>query len=160
MADRMAVYRPYDVAESLLYVGVTKNFGQRWQQQAAQKSWWPHMARMTVDWYDDEAAAVKAEQDAIDAEHPIHNIARTNRNYRSSRVPPGTPPQKYMGSAEIGKMLSVGRQRVQQIVHEADFPDPYEVLAMGKVWKREDIAAWAREHGRTVADETGGAADS
>jgi predicted GIY-YIG superfamily endonuclease len=149
----MAVYRPYDAAGSLLYVGVTKNFGQRWQRHAAEKPWWSQMARMTVDWYDDEAAAVRAEQDAISNERPVHNIARTNKNYRSSRTLPGMPPQKYVGSAEIGRMLGVGRQRVQQIVCGADFPWPYDVLAMGKVWKRADVIEWARARGRPVEND-------
>lgn len=152
----MAVYRPYAADGLLLYAGVTKNFGQRWQQQASQKSWWLQMTRMIVDWYDNEEAAVRAEQDAIDNEHPRHNVARTNRNYRSSRVPPGTSPQKYMGSAEIGRMLGVGRARVQQIVKGADFPKPYDKLAMGKVWNRADVEAWALARGRPITGREGG----
>lgn len=57
------------------------------------------------------------------------------------------------GAAEIGRMLGgVSRQRVQQIVNRADFPAPVEVLEMGKVWKRADVEAWARDHGRAIAD--------
>ena len=59
-----------------------------------------------------------------------------------------------VGSAEIGRMLGgISRQRVQQIINRPDFPDPDAVLEMGKVWKREDVAAWARSHGRAVADD-------
>jgi len=57
-------------------------------------------------------------------------------------------PRYLVGAAEIGQMLSVGRQRVQQITNRRDFPKPYDVLAMGKVWKRSAVEAWAREHGR------------
>lgn len=58
------------------------------------------------------------------------------------------------GAAEIGRMLGgVSRQRVQQIINRPDFPDPVEQLEMGKVWKREAVAAWMASHGRTVADE-------
>jgi predicted DNA-binding transcriptional regulator AlpA len=53
-----------------------------------------------------------------------------------------------MGAAEIGAMLGVGRQRVQQIVSRSDFPQPEVTLAMGKVWKRSAVEAWARDHGR------------
>lgn len=57
------------------------------------------------------------------------------------------------GAAEIGRMLGgISRQRVQQIVSRADFPEPLEVLDMGKVWKREDVEAWAVAHGRMTAD--------
>lgn len=55
-----------------------------------------------------------------------------------------------VGAAEIGRMLGVGRQRVQQLIKSADWPKAEVELDMGKVWKREDIATWARDHGRTV----------
>lgn len=50
-------------------------------------------------------------------------------------------------------MLGVGRQRVQQLINSGDFPRPEVELDMGKVWKREAVVAWARDHGRLVADE-------
>ena len=58
-----------------------------------------------------------------------------------------------VGSAEIGAMLGVSRQRVQQLVNRDDWPKPEVQLEMGKVWKRADVEAWARAHGRTLADE-------
>lgn len=57
-----------------------------------------------------------------------------------------------MGTHEIAAMLGVSRQRAQQISTRKDFPKPYDVLHMGKVWKRKTIEAWAREHGRAVAE--------
>jgi prophage regulatory protein len=57
-----------------------------------------------------------------------------------------------VGSAEIGRMLGVNRQRVQQLIKRDDFPAPEAELAMGKVWKREAVEAWARSHGRDIND--------
>lgn len=58
------------------------------------------------------------------------------------------------GAAEIRRMFGgVSRQRVQQIVNRKDFPEPFDVLDMGKVWKRADVEAWARDHGRVVHAE-------
>jgi hypothetical protein len=37
-----------------------------------------------------------------------------------------------------------------QLIGSEDSPDPDAVLAMGKVWKRADVLAWARAHGRLV----------
>lgn len=45
-------------------------------------------------------------------------------------------------------MLGVSRQRVQQLIARPDFPKPDVVLAMGKVWRRDDVTAWAKAHGR------------
>lgn len=53
-----------------------------------------------------------------------------------------------VGSAEIGRLLGVSRQRVQQLVSRPDFPEPEVVLDMGKVWRKADVLAWAKAHGR------------
>jgi predicted DNA-binding transcriptional regulator AlpA len=57
-----------------------------------------------------------------------------------------------VGSAEIGRMLGVSRQRVQQLISRDDFPQPEVVLDMGKVWQRADVEAWAKAHGRLGED--------
>lgn len=57
-----------------------------------------------------------------------------------------------IGAYEIGQMLGVSRQRVQQIVSRADFPAPIKVLAMGKIWLTGDVEKWVREH-RTALTE-------
>ncbi len=52
-----------------------------------------------------------------------------------------------VGAAEIGVMLGgLSRQRVQQIVSRSDFPKPEVDLAMGKVWKTEDVERWIQEN--------------
>lgn len=56
--------------------------------------------------------------------------------------------RRLMGTHEIAAMLSVSRQRAQQITAHKDFPRPYDVLHMGKIWKRGAVEAWARDHGR------------
>jgi predicted DNA-binding transcriptional regulator AlpA len=56
------------------------------------------------------------------------------------------------GSAEIAQLLSVSRQRVQQLISRDDFPPPVATLAMGKVWRRADVVAWAKADGRLSDD--------
>lgn len=81
--------------------------------------------------------------------------------HRGRREQPPRPPRPprvadlgapYMGSAEIARYLGISRQRVQQISHKAAFPEPCEILAMGKVWKRADVETWARDNGRAVSE--------
>lgn len=55
-----------------------------------------------------------------------------------------------VGSHEIGQMLGVSRQRVSQLTARDDFPAPEAELAMGKVWRREDVVKWAQAVGREV----------
>ena len=58
-----------------------------------------------------------------------------------------------MGQAEIADRLGVTRQRVQQLIARADWPKPFEVLAMGKVWRTEDVEAWIKANRPEIADQ-------
>lgn len=60
--------------------------------------------------------------------------------------------RRLMGTHEIAQMLGVSRQRAQQITARKDFPKPYDVLHMGKVWSRAAVETWARDHDRAIAD--------
>lgn len=69
-----AVYRFYDRADVLLYVGISYNLASRWANHAAEKDWWPQVARKTVVMYGSRDEAADEEDRAILAEKPIHNI--------------------------------------------------------------------------------------
>lgn len=51
-----------------------------------------------------------------------------------------------MGPEEIRVRLGVSRQRAYIIIGRKDFPDPWRVLKMGKVWRSIDVEKWIREH--------------
>ncbi|RSM66641.1 DNA-binding protein [Amycolatopsis sp. WAC 01376] len=55
-----------------------------------------------------------------------------------------------VGGAEIGRLFGVGRQRVYQLTSRDDFPEPVERLAMGNVWRTDDVRKWARDHDRVM----------
>lgn len=52
------------------------------------------------------------------------------------------------GLAEIAQVLGLTRQRVDQLARLPGFPEPDAVLTAGRIWKRDDVEAWARETGR------------
>jgi prophage regulatory protein len=57
--------------------------------------------------------------------------------------------QDLVSVPEVAQILGVSIQRVHQLLHAyADFPEPEAVLAVGRIWKREDIIAWAESHPR------------
>lgn len=58
-----------------------------------------------------------------------------------------------VGTAEIGEMLGVTRQRVHQLTQRGDFPAPVAHLAMGKIWERSAIEQWLESSGRVITDE-------
>ena len=51
-----------------------------------------------------------------------------------------------MGAREIEVRLGISRQRVYQLTSSPGWPEPYDELAMGKVWRIEDVEAWIREN--------------
>ncbi|MEU1088899.1 hypothetical protein ABZ401_19045 [Streptomyces sp. NPDC005892] len=70
---RTALYRLYDEAGTLLYIGISHQPEVRFAQHSKLKSWWPAVSRKVVEWFDDRPAAAKAEADAIRAEDPEFN---------------------------------------------------------------------------------------
>jgi hypothetical protein len=60
-----------------------------------------------------------------------------------------------VGPAEIGEMLKLTRQRVDQLARDprSGFPEPEAELATGRIWSREAIEVWAKATGRTIVEE-------
>lgn len=91
------VYRFYDQAGSLLYVGITNQQRRRIHQHASTQGWWPLAATATFTHYDTRAAALDAEAAAILVENPAHNTAQPATGRFAPRDPqyqhplPGRP---------------------------------------------------------------------
>jgi hypothetical protein len=71
-----AVYRFFDAAGRLLYVGITMDRDVRWSAHKS-KPWWPEVTRKTVAWYETEREARKAERQAIASENPVYNLGES-----------------------------------------------------------------------------------
>ncbi len=57
--------------------------------------------------------------------------------------------QHLMSATEIGELLGVSRQRVDQIAKaDPTFPEPVAVLSGVRVWETEAVTEWARGKGR------------
>ena len=74
--QRTALYRLYDDAGVLLYVGITDDLCGRMRGHETTQPWWPQVRRKTVAWYDERDEADLAETMAIAAERPLHNQAK------------------------------------------------------------------------------------
>jgi hypothetical protein len=94
---RTALYRLYNTADVLLYVGVSDKPLVRWAQHAAEKTWWSEVAKLTLDWHDTRELALEAELRAIGTEHPRHNSPRWN----VSNTPGPTPRQAFRIDREL-----------------------------------------------------------
>lgn len=78
------IYRHYDAAAALLYVGMTKNPESRPYVKYGREHWIDDSARVEVDgpYPLDEAAAL--ERKAIRDEAPLHNVYRNNGNLKAA----------------------------------------------------------------------------
>ena len=70
---QMAVYRLYDEADRLLYVGASLYPHSRLRDHE-KKAWGGRVARKTVEWHPDKKRGLAAEAAAIKTEHPEFNI--------------------------------------------------------------------------------------
>lgn len=68
------VYRIYDADDNLLYVGCSIGLPSRISSHERFQEWWPEVARITVEHYEDRATALDHELLAIQTEHPQHNV--------------------------------------------------------------------------------------
>lgn len=80
------LYRLYDAAGRLLYVGISYSAIQRMAQHRADKEWFGEVARIEIEKVPGERAAVlHAERIAIVNEKPIHNV-KHNRGSRPQEI--------------------------------------------------------------------------
>lgn len=77
-----AVYRFYDEAGTLLYVGRTARLPERFGTHRREKPWWPKVATIKLEWMPVDDLH-NAEMNAIRTEKPKHNIAMTHRARRT-----------------------------------------------------------------------------
>lgn len=72
-----ALYRFFDHAGVLLYVGRTVDPGSRWKQHSKEKLWWLDVVSVRVEHFPTLNAVAKAERRAIETEHPRYNIVHS-----------------------------------------------------------------------------------
>ncbi|MEK6275529.1 MAG: hypothetical protein AABM30_09345 [Actinomycetota bacterium] len=69
------------------------------------------------------------------------------RLHRATLLPSlGVSPDELAGVSEIAEMLGVQRRAAARYVEREDFPEPFERLARGRVWRRDEVEAWGREN--------------
>lgn len=77
-----SLYRYYDFAGVLLYVGITKDPAMRDAQHAKSSPWHALTSRRSVEWFDGRAEADAAERNAIRDEAPLFNTMHSTTETR------------------------------------------------------------------------------
>lgn len=69
-----SVYRCYDAAGTLLYVGVTGQGIKRAKRHILEREWWTQMVRQEWEHFGNRERALAREREIIRTENPVHNI--------------------------------------------------------------------------------------
>jgi predicted GIY-YIG superfamily endonuclease len=89
--ERTALYRHFDVAGNVLYIGVSMDPEGRWMAHRGNQEPWIHQAvRRADEWHDSRPDALAAEAAAIKAERPPFN---GKHNYDDATFDPDSWPK-------------------------------------------------------------------
>lgn len=154
------LYRLYDEADVLLYIGITENLGTRMDAHASSQSWWPQVNRLTVDMLPDRISAEHAEGDAIRGEKPRHNICKqapedlASEHVEAVRLFDGPITSTRDGRSDAVKIAAEYRAQIMSGELAKDSPMPsmptvarswgVSVATVQNAWKvlkREDLIA-------------------
>jgi predicted GIY-YIG superfamily endonuclease len=137
-----SLYRLFNAAGRLLYIGITVDLKVRFATHAALKAWWPEVTRKTVALYAEREAAAEAELAAIKAENPLYNIA--GRPSGAFGIDPGDLPDEVPAADLIElAMLSMPPQSLRLALLElAGIPTPaaLDMLGVGPTHRRRVIS--------------------
>lgn len=117
------VYRAFDRAGRLLYVGCASDVGVRLGSHAKSSPWWIYHDRVESEWFETRQEAEAAEARAIATEHPRWNI-----NGRSASHPDGfasaiRKAPWLEGEIELYRSLNLHRQERARLVQKIEGVD-------------------------------------
>lgn len=81
-----AVYRYYDEADRLLYVGIAGNPNLRDEQHRNTSKWHRFQVRRDVEWHPTRRDAMQAEREAIRGESPVFNLTHASPAQKSAAM--------------------------------------------------------------------------
>jgi hypothetical protein len=137
----------------LLYVGITRNFGQRWTNHAKQKPWWPDVQRHTAEWFDTRREAEAAEKLAVATEGPKYNIVHKPRPPRAPVPRPALPAKQladphadYWDIADVAAYWGVTPQTVRtyRARKRGELPEADRIFVRTPTWKPATIINFQR----------------
>jgi predicted GIY-YIG superfamily endonuclease len=88
MLEPHCIYRVFNTAGDLLYIGCSRTPCARLSVHGSSQSWAAEMARIEIVWFENEPEAKRAEAEAVRTESPRHNrlVADPTRiGYKGSR---------------------------------------------------------------------------
>ena len=122
---KTALYRHFDTAGRLLYVGISLSAVQRLAQHRQTAHWFQELARVDVEWHSSRSKARAAEIHAISTEAPLCNRWRP----QGTPIPVAQPlPVKPWGYAVLH--MASGRR-------DGNYVDKRQGMEMLDWWRRQ-----------------------
>lgn len=133
MQQPHALYRFYDKADELLYVGLTCNPPGRLATHRRDKPWWTTITRIELETFPSRSSCMSAEKLAIKNEHPRFNVIdrgatdeqegslrQTAEEFAAARTERDEAIREAAGAGmtrrAIAAIVGISHQRVQQII--------------------------------------------
>lgn len=131
-----SLYRLYDAADQLLYVGIAVRPDCRWEQHASDKAWWHQVTRKTVEWHENRASALAAEAQATAEEKPLYDMSwrhtqeaprdgfddsegkRAVHEFLTKAIEEGIyPPGSRLSTGTVSRECGVARTTASSVMH-------------------------------------------
>lgn len=119
-----ALYRFYDGAGRLLYVGITHALERRWQAHKQNQLWWLEVARKEHIWLPNRAEAEAAESKAIRTENPLWDKSLAPSRGETWYDNPRKDPREEL-------LVSEAAEKIRRAVQSGAFP-PWSFLPTTK----------------------------
>lgn len=115
-----ALYRIYDAAGELLYVGITHDIPMRFREHKGDKRWWRTRAhRYVVHWYPSREIAAAHEREAIKSERPEFNSVHVTLPRRE--ITPAVAGT--YSTLEIARRFRISPDTLRSLAVQPDFPE-------------------------------------
>ncbi|MBL0779442.1 GIY-YIG nuclease family protein [Streptomyces albidoflavus] len=141
----VALYRLFDRAGALLYVGIASDPRARWVQHKGDKPWWPDVHRYELEWLLSRGSALQKESRVIAEERPLHNILGAGPARRLSDLTGRAPlvPDALLSIRDIMARHQLSRQTLHAYRQRPDFPAPAPNGANSRPrWRAQDVDAY------------------
>lgn len=115
---RTAVYKHYDAAGLLLYVGVAADPYSRDRQHRRDSPWYHHIASTSVVWFETREEALAVERKTIVQERPLHNFLHSTSHHQGEL----NDFIYLIGRSEFEQFVGISPQVVSRALKENAMP--------------------------------------
>jgi predicted GIY-YIG superfamily endonuclease len=101
------LYRFWDAAGHLLYVGITADPLGRWKTHSKDKDWWSEVVNITVENFPNRSSVIDAERTAIITEKPLYNKVHNKGDKQPREHTPTSESQRAL-PLQVGDWAALG----------------------------------------------------